>query len=92
MSKLTEIQNQYQGYTAAHKAVEQTKPDMIEVIYKEGKDFNGAPYKRTEGYFLYDPIDDGIKIVPVRDNPSDCIRIKSEDAIALVKALRKFFE
>jgi hypothetical protein len=91
MSRLTEIQNQYQGFVAAYKAAEETRPNPIEVIYKEAACLNGSLVKDTEGYFLYNPKENQIEIVPIREEGRR-IYLNADDVPALIKALREFFE
>jgi hypothetical protein len=88
MSRFTEIQNQYQGYVAASKAVEKTRPGRVEAVYKESNDNNSG----NDGIFVYYPETDIIEIAPRRCMGSDFVHIKADDVPALIKALREFFE
>jgi hypothetical protein len=86
MSKLTEIQNQYQGYVAASEAVKKTDPGNVEVVYKE----RGNP--SYNGIFIYYPQEDKIEILPERWRTGSGISLGVNEAFALIKALREFFE
>jgi hypothetical protein len=88
MSKLTEIQTQYQGYVAAKEAVEMTRPEEVEVVYKN--DENGDP--RYNGIVVYDPRNNTVIIRSQCFNITSGINIKPEDIPALIKALREFIE
>jgi hypothetical protein len=88
MSRLTEIQNQYQGYAAASKAVEKTNPgEKVEVVYKG--DHND---RSNDGFFIYYPGRNQITIQPNRHRYDEIARINADDVPALIKALREFFE
>ncbi|MDR1318279.1 MAG: hypothetical protein LBJ90_01525 [Treponema sp.] len=89
MSKLTEIQNQYQGYVAASKAVLKTNPGDVEVVYKGHDDLIDI---RDDGIFIYCPGENQIVIRPRRCMSDNCVRINADDIPALIKALREFFE
>jgi hypothetical protein len=85
MSRLTEVQKQYQGYVAAREAVKKTDPGTVEVVYKSGG--------RTEdGVFIYDPRENKITVRPKRYMYENYINIDVTDVPALIKALREFFE
>jgi hypothetical protein len=86
MSKLAEIQNQYQGYVAAIEAVAKTNPGEVEVVYKKGNE------PHDDGIFIYYPEKEKIKITPRRCNSTDYVFINIDDVPALIKALREFFE
>jgi ABC-type tungstate transport system permease subunit len=89
MSKLTEIQNQYQGYVAACEAVAKTNPGDVEVVYKGHDD----PFDtRDDGIFIYHPDKNQIVIHPRRCMYNEFVHINADDVPALIKALREFFE
>jgi hypothetical protein len=87
MSKLDDLQKQYQGYVAASEAVKKTDPGEVEVVYKNDS------VRTYDGFFVYSSEKDNIKIVPQRycEN-SDYVYIDADDLPALVKALREFIE
>jgi hypothetical protein len=88
MSRLTEIQKQYQDYVAAKEVIEKTNPgEKVEVVYKDG--FNGGS---DDGFFIYLPGKNQIVIQPMRCMYDKFIRINADEVPALIKALREFFE
>jgi hypothetical protein len=87
MSRLQEIQNQYQGYVAARNVVEKTDPKDVEVVYK-----SHGNYSADESLFIYSSKEDHIKIKPRRGNVSNYICIETKDIPPLIKALREFVE
>jgi hypothetical protein len=88
MSKLTEIQKQYQGYVAASEAVAKTNPGDVEVVYKQYDD----PFDSRNGIFIYHSSMNQITIKPRRGTYNESVRINANDIPALIKALREFFE
>jgi hypothetical protein len=86
MSKLKEMQEQYQGYVAARDAVDKIKP-KVEVVYK--KHHENCDY---DGVFVYEPENDRIVIRPARGDYRNWVHISSEDVPALIKALQEFIE
>jgi hypothetical protein len=88
MSKLTEIQNQYQGYRADIAAAIATDPGDVEVVYKRGGDPSNGD---ADGIFVYVSREDKIVIRPSRASAS-AASIDANDVPALIKALREFFE
>jgi hypothetical protein len=89
MSRLTEIQNQYQEYVLASELARQTNPGEVEVVYKESGNLSGK--NGTDGIFTYIPRENRIVIRPRRDSAS-AVPIDADDVPALIKALREFFE
>jgi hypothetical protein len=87
MSRLTEIQNQYQSYIAACEVAKKSHPGDVEVVYKNG--FNGGS---DDGIFIYRPHENHIVIYPRRCVISEKCAIYASDVPALIKALRDFFE
>jgi hypothetical protein len=88
MSRLTEIQDQYQSYIATMKEAEKINPgEKVEVVYKDG--LNGGS---DEGLFIYHPGRNQIVIQPRRCMYGESVCINVDDAPALIKALREFFE
>jgi hypothetical protein len=88
MSRLTEIQNQYQGYIAAVEAARKTNPgDVVEVVYKESRYLSNC----DDGFFTYIPRTNEIIIRPGRGTNA-AVSINADDVPALIKALREFFE
>jgi hypothetical protein len=86
MSKLTAIQNQYQGYVAASEAIAKINPGEVEVIYKKGND------RSDDGFFTYHPQKDRISLCPFRGSIREYVSINVNDIPALIRALREFTE
>jgi ATP-dependent RNA circularization protein (DNA/RNA ligase family) len=79
MSKLTEIQNQYQGYVAAAEAVRKTNPGTVRVNYTEDG---------SDGYFIYDPKENKIVVYYLYSS----MTLDPKNIPDLIKALREFIE
>jgi hypothetical protein len=88
MSRLTEIQNQYQGYVAASEAALKINPGNVEVVYKGQDD---SYDNRDDGIFIYYPRENQI-VIRSRRCMATSISIAVNDMPVLIKALREFTE
>jgi hypothetical protein len=86
MSKISEIKAQYEYYLAALEATKEFDPDDLEVVYKKGERYFG-----DDGYILFDPRNDVVKIFSRRSTHKS-VDIDFKDVPALAKSLWGFVE